>query len=170
MLDFWRGIPYIEFPFILQLQIYTSMLVQHVMGNKPVNAIWSVTQDNTVFEALELMAAKNIGAVLVLENNQLIGIFSERDYARKVILQGRASRDTLIREVMTSKVITVETDEKIEECMQIMSDKHIRHLPVNQSGKLVGIISINDIVSAIIHEQKEHISSLESYISGSPYS
>nr|WP_192579349.1 CBS domain-containing protein [Dyadobacter sp. UC 10] len=146
------------------------MLVQHVMGNKPVNAIWSVTQDNTVFEALELMAAKNIGAVLVLENNQLIGIFSERDYARKVILQGRASRDTLIREVMTSKVITVETDEKIEECMQIMSDKHIRHLPVNQSGKLVGIISINDIVSAIIHEQKEHISSLESYISGSPYS
>ncbi|KAA0994245.1 CBS domain-containing protein [Dyadobacter aurulentus] len=140
------------------------------MGNKPVNAIWSVTQDNTVFEALELMAAKNIGAVLVLENNQLIGIFSERDYARKVILQGRASRDTLIREVMTSKVITVETDEKIEECMQIMSDKHIRHLPVNQSGKLVGIISINDIVSAIIHEQKEHISSLESYISGSPYS
>ncbi|WP_439556328.1 CBS domain-containing protein [Dyadobacter sp.] len=146
------------------------MLVQHVMGNKPVNAIWSVTQDNTVFEALELMAAKNIGAVLVLEDEELIGIFSERDYARKVILQGRASRDTLIREVMTSKVITVETMDKIEECMQIMSDKHIRHLPVNQNGTLVGIISINDIVSAIIHEQKEHISTLESYISGSPYS
>ncbi|MCF0041795.1 CBS domain-containing protein [Dyadobacter fanqingshengii] len=146
------------------------MLVQHVMGNKPVNALWSVTQDNTVFEALELMAAKNIGAVLVLEDNELIGIFSERDYARKVILQGKSSRDTRIREVMTSKVITVETDQKIEECMQIMSDKHIRHLPVNQDGKLIGIISINDIVSAIIHEQKEHISSLESYISGSPYS
>jgi CBS domain-containing protein len=146
------------------------MLVQHVMGNKPFNAIWSVTQDNTVFEALELMAEKNIGAVLVLEDNELIGIFSERDYARKVILQGRGSRDTLIREVMTSKVITVETDDKIEECMQIMSDKHIRHLPVNQNGKLTGIISINDIVSAIIHEQKEHISTLESYISGSPYS
>ncbi|MCF0048756.1 CBS domain-containing protein [Dyadobacter chenwenxiniae] len=146
------------------------MLVQHVMGNKPVNALWSVTQDNTVFEALELMAVKNIGAVLVLEDNELIGIFSERDYARKVILQGKSSRDTRIREVMTSKVITVETDQKIEECMQIMSDKHIRHLPVNQDGKLIGIISINDIVSAIIHEQKEHISSLESYISGSPYS
>ncbi|MET7259495.1 CBS domain-containing protein [Dyadobacter fermentans] len=146
------------------------MLVQHVMGNKPVNAIWSVTQDNTVFEALELMAEKNIGAVLVLEDNELIGIFSERDYARKVILQGRGSRDTLIRDVMTSKVITVETDEKIEECMQIMSDKHIRHLPVNNDGQLVGIISINDIVSAIIHEQKEHINTLESYISGSPYS
>jgi len=146
------------------------MLVQHVMGNKPVNALWSVTQDNTVFEALELMAAKNIGAVLVLEDNELIGIFSERDYAREVILQGKSSRDTRIREVMTSKVITVETDQKIEECMQIMSDKHIRHLPVNQDGKLIGIISINDIVSAIIHEQKEHINSLESYISGSPYS
>lgn len=140
------------------------------MGNKPVNAIWSVTQDNTVFEALELMAEKNIGAVLVIEDNELIGIFSERDYARKVILQGRGSRDTLIRDVMTSKVITVETDEKIEECMQIMSDKHIRHLPVNNDGQLVGIISINDIVSAIIHEQKEHINTLESYISGSPYS
>lgn len=146
------------------------MLVQHVMGNKPVNAIWSVTQDNTVFEALELMAEKNIGAVLVLEDNELIGIFSERDYARKVILQGRGSKDTLIRDVMTSRVITVETDEQIEQCMQIMSDKHIRHLPVNQRGQLVGIISINDIVSAIISEQKEHINTLESYISGSPYS
>jgi CBS domain-containing protein len=145
------------------------MLVQHVMGGKPVNALWSVTQDNTVFEALQLMAEKNIGAVLVLEDDELIGIFSERDYARKVILLGRASKDTLIKDVMTSRVITVETDQKIEECMQIMSDKHIRHLPVNRDGRLIGIISINDIVSAIIHEQKEHINSLESYISGSPY-
>lgn len=146
------------------------MQVFQVMGNKPINALYSVTQDNTVFEALVLMAEKNIGAVLVLENDELIGIFSERDYARKVILQGRASRDTLIRDVMTSRVITVETDQKIEECMQIMSDKHIRHLPVNQNDKLVGIISINDIVSAIIREQKDHIQSLESYISGNPYS
>lgn len=146
------------------------MQVFQVMGNKPVNALYSVSQNNTVFEALELMADKNIGAVLVLEENELIGIFSERDYARKVILQGRASRDTIIGDVMTSKVITVETDQKIEECMQIMSDKHIRHLPVNQNGKLVGIISINDIVSAIIREQKNHIKSLESYISGNPFS
>ena len=146
------------------------MQVFQVMGNKPVNALYSITQDKTVFEALVLMAEKNIGAVLVLEHNELIGIFSERDYARKVILQGRASRDTLIRDVMTSRVITVETDSEIEECMQIMSDKHIRHLPVNQKGKLVGIISINDIVSAIIREQKDHIKSLESYISGNPYS
>lgn len=146
------------------------MQVFQVMGNKPVNALYSVTQDNTVYEALELMAEKNIGAVLVLENELLIGIFSERDYARKVILKNKASRDTLIRDVMTSQVITVETDQKIEECMQIMSDKHIRHLPVNQNGELVGIISISDIVSAIIKEQKDHIKSLESYISGNPYS
>lgn len=146
------------------------MQVFQIIGNKPVNALYSVTKGNTVFEALELMAEKNIGAVLVLEDNLLIGIFSERDYARKVILQGRASRDTLIAEVMTNKVITVETDQKIEECMQIMADKHIRHLPVNQNGELIGIISINDIVAAIIREQRDHIQSLENYISGNPYS
>ncbi|QRQ99620.1 CBS domain-containing protein [Dyadobacter sandarakinus] len=145
------------------------MQVQHVMGKKPINALWSVTSYNTVFEALELMAEKNIGAVLVIEDDELIGIFSERDYARKVVLQGRASRDTIIGDVMTSRVITVEIDQKIEECMQIMSDRHIRHLPVNRGGKLVGIISINDIVSAIISEQKEHINTLESYIAGVPY-
>ncbi len=146
------------------------MKVSQVIASKSVNALWSITRQTTVFEALELMAEKNIGAVLVLEDNELIGIFSERDYARKVILQGRASRDTLINDVMTNRVITVENDQKIEDCMQIMSDKHIRHLPVNQDGKLVGIISINDIVSAIIREQKAHIKSLESYISGNPYS
>jgi CBS domain-containing protein len=146
------------------------MKVSQVIANKPINALYSITRETTVFQALEVMAEKNIGAVLVIEDDELIGIFSERDYARKVILLGRASRDTLIKDVMTSRVITVETDQKIEDCMQIMSDKHIRHLPVNQNGKLVGIISINDIVSAIIREQKAHIKSLESYISGNPYS
>lgn len=146
------------------------MNVAQVIANKPINALYSITRETTVFQALEVMAEKNIGAVLVLEEGELIGIFSERDYARKVILLGRASRDTLINDVMTSNVITVETDQKIEDCMQIMSDKHIRHLPVNKKGKLVGIISINDIVSAIIREQKAHIKSLESYISGNPYS
>ncbi len=145
------------------------MQVFQVLEGKSIDAIWSISKSNTVFEALELMSTKNIGAVLVLEGEELIGIFSERDYARKVILLGRASRDTLVGEVMTSKVITVESNQKIEECMQIMSDMHIRHLPVNTDGKLIGIISINDIVSAIIREQKAHIKSLESYISGSPY-
>lgn len=146
------------------------MTVSQVIANKRTNAIWSVTRNHTVFQALELMAEKNIGALLVLEDGELVGIFSERDYARKVILQGRASRDTLINDVMTNRVITVETDQQIEDCMHIMSEKHIRHLPVNEEGKLIGIISINDIVSAIIGEQKDHIRSLESYISGNPYS
>lgn len=145
------------------------MQVYQVLANKSIDAIFSITKETTVFHALELMAEKNIGAVLVLEDGILTGIFSERDYARKVILLGRASRDTLVQEVMTSKVITVETNQKIEDCMQIMSDKHIRHLPVNRDGELVGIISINDIVSAIIHEQKAHIQSLEGYISGTPF-
>lgn len=146
------------------------MQVYQILSSKTIDTIWSVTPQTTVYGALELMAEKNIGAVLVIEDQKLAGIFSERDYARKGILLGRASKDTLIAEVMTSKVITVDVEQKIEECMQIMSEKHIRHLPVTNKSELVGIISINDIVSAIIHEQKAHIHSLESYISGSPFS
>ena len=145
------------------------MQVHQILSGKEIDTIWSVAPDNTVFQALEIMEQKNIGAVLVLEAGELVGIFSERDYARKGILRGRASKDTQIRDVMTSKVITVETEQKLQECMEIMSEKHIRHLPVNKAGKLVGIISINDIVTAIIREQRVHIASLESYISGSPF-
>ncbi|WP_165933466.1 CBS domain-containing protein [Arundinibacter roseus] len=145
------------------------MKVSQILAGKNIDCIWSVTPTNTVYDALELMGSKNIGAVIVLENGEMAGIFSERDYARKGILLGRASRETLIQDVMTSKVITVDTDQKIEECMEIMSEKHIRHLPVTNQGKLVGIISINDIVTAIIREQKVHIKSLESYISGNPF-
>lgn len=146
------------------------MQVYQILSSKTIDTIWSVSPKTTVYGALELMAEKNIGAVLVMEDQKLVGIFSERDYARKGILLGRASKDTLIEEVMTSKVITVSVEQKIEECMQIMSEKHIRHLPVTSKDNLVGIISINDIVSAIIREQKARIHSLESYISGSPFS
>jgi CBS domain-containing protein len=146
------------------------MKVSNVIAGKTIDAIFSVKKETTVLESLKLMSEKNIGAVLVIEEGNLVGIFSERDYARKVILAGRASKDTLIEDVMTSNVITVEEDQKVEDCMMIMADKHIRHLPVNRKGKLIGIISINDIVSAIIHEQRMHIKSLESYISGNPYS
>jgi CBS domain-containing protein len=145
------------------------MQVHHILSGKSINALWSVAPETTVLEALELMSSKNIGAVLVLNNGTLVGIFSERDYARKVILLGRASRDTRIAEVMTTAVITVTPTQKIEECMQLMSDLHIRHLPVVEADKLIGIISINDIVTAIIRDQKARIQSLESYISGSPY-
>lgn len=145
------------------------MQVKQILSVKEIDTIWSVRPDNTVYEALEIMESKNIGAMLVMEGGEMAGIFSERDYARKGILRGRASKDTLIRDVMTSKVITVETEQKLQECMEIMSEKHIRHLPVTKDGKLVGIISINDIVTAIIREQRVHIKSLESYISGNPY-
>ena len=145
------------------------MNIRQVLQRKIINTIYSVAPGETVYAALELMAAKNIGAVLVLEGGDLVGIFSERDYARKGILQGRASRDTLIREVMTASVITITPEQSLESCMITMADKHIRHLPVMDGEKLVGIISINDVVNTIIHDQKARISSLESYITGSTY-
>ena len=145
------------------------MKIRQVLQGKTINTIYSVTSDTTVYEALEAMATKNIGAVLVIDEGNLSGIFSERDYARKGILKGRASKDTLIKEVMTANLITISSDQRLEDAMLIMSDKHIRHLPVVDEGKLIGIISINDVVSAIIHDQKARIHSLESYISGSPY-
>jgi CBS domain-containing protein len=145
------------------------MNIRQILQAKSVNALYSVSSQETVLAALELMAEKNIGAVLVVDEGKLSGIFSERDYARKVILKGRHSNDTLVEDVMTRQVITIEPEQQLEECMVIMSEKHIRHLPVMKEGELTGIISINDVVAAIIRNQKNRIESLESYISGSPY-
>ncbi|GAB4013429.1 CBS domain-containing protein [Spirosoma migulaei] len=145
------------------------MKIRQILQGKTVNALYSVSSDQTVLDALRVMAEKNIGALLVVDKGVLTGIFSERDYARKVILKDRHSDDTLIADVMTANVITIGPDQRLEECMQIMSDKHIRHLPVMDNGELMGIISINDVVKAIIVDQKTRIDSLESYISGSPY-
>jgi len=145
------------------------MNIRQVLQGKTVNALYSVSSDQTVLEALKLMAEKNIGAVMVVDDDKLTGIFSERDYARKIILQDRNSDDTPVSDVMTPNVITIEPEQRLEECMVIMSDRHIRHLPVMEAGKLIGIISINDVVAAIIRDQKTRIASLESYISGSPY-
>ncbi|WP_028666730.1 CBS domain-containing protein [Runella zeae] len=145
------------------------MKIKNVLKDKVRNAIFSVKSNDTVLEALQQMAEKNIGAVLVIDEGQLVGIFSERDYARKVILLGRSSNQTLIKDVMTSKLITVSSEQKLEEAMIIMSEKHIRHLPIVDEGELIGIISINDVVTSIIKDQKARIESLESYISGSPY-
>ena len=126
-----------------------------------------VSPDQSVLRALEIMAEVDVGALLVLEGKKLVGIFSERDYARKVILQGKASRNTAISEVMVSNIVTVTTDQSIEECMAIMTDKHIRHLPVlDKDGNVLGIISIGDAVKEIVHEQKFIISQLENYITG----
>lgn len=145
------------------------MKIRQILHGKAVNALYTVSSDQTVLDALKLMADKNIGAVLVVDKGRMTGIFSERDYARKVILKNRHSDDTRIAEVMTSHVITIEPEQSLDECMMIMSERHIRHLPVMDKGELIGIISINDVVTAIIRDQKTRIDSLESYISGSPY-
>jgi CBS domain-containing protein len=131
--------------------------------------IWSVTPETTIFAALELMAEKNIGSLLVLKDEEIAGIFSERDYARKVALKGRSSKDTPIRDVMTDRVFSVRGDQSVEDCMELMTDKRIRHLPVvSPKGKLEGIISIGDVVKAIISEQETIINHLEGYITGKP--
>lgn len=128
--------------------------------------IWSTTPDTLVFDALKVMAEKNVGALLVMESNQLIGIFSERDYARKVALKGESSHNIAIRNVMTSGLISVTPDQSIEDCMALMTGKHIRHLPVLENSKLVGLISIGDIVKAIISQHEDTIKQLENYITG----
>jgi CBS domain-containing protein len=124
----------------------------------------TVSPETRVFEALKLMAEKDIGALLVVENGKLAGILSERDYARKVILQGKSSHDTPVREIMTERVVCVQPRNTVEECMALMTDKRIRHLPVLDNDKLIGVLSIGDLVKETISEQQFTIKQLESYI------
>jgi CBS domain-containing protein len=128
--------------------------------------LFSVRQDQTVWDALNILAANNIGALPVMEGGQMVGIFSERDYARRVELKDRKTRDTQLRDVMTAQFITVSPEQKMDECMQIMTDKRVRHLPVMQNGQLVGLVSIGDVLFVMISEQKQLIEQLQSYISG----
>lgn len=130
------------------------------------NNIFSVEPNTIVYKAIETMAQKNIGGLLICESGKLVGIFTERDYARKLILKGKASKDTTIGELMTKNPITVSPENTLEECMQLMSNKRIRHLPVIENDNLVGVISIGDVVRFIIDEQKSIIEHLESYIAG----
>ena len=127
--------------------------------------IWTATKDQNVRQALILMSENNIGAIIVVDNNNSpIGIFSERDYARKIILKGKSSKDTLLDEVMTKKLITVTRDDKIDQGMEIMTEKKIRHLPVLENKKIIGIISIRDVLKIMIEEQKELINHLQKFI------
>ena len=128
--------------------------------------VWRVEPDATVFDALKRMAEKEVGALVVMQGEQVVGLISERDYARKIILHGRASPTTLVKEIMTTPVVYIHRDQAIEECMSLMTEKRIRHLPVLEGGKLVGIISIGDIVKSIIADQQFIIEQLVRYVSG----
>ncbi len=131
------------------------------------NDVWSVSPNTIIFDALKLMAEKNVGSLLVLENSQIAGIFSERDYARKVILQGKSSKNTPVSEIMTARVVCVYLDQTVEECMELMTENRIRHLPVlSRDEELQGMISIGDVVKAIISKQEMMINHLEEYITG----
>ena len=127
-------------------------------------AIFSIGPDEPVLEAIRLMAEHHVGALLVMKGEQLVGIVSERDYARKVILKGRSSADTPVAQIMSSPVITVTLNSSVQDCMQLMTTRHLRHLPVLESGKVVGMVSIGDLVKAVMEEQKQTIEQLESYI------
>ncbi len=130
------------------------------------SAVWSLSPEATVYEAVALMAEKGVGALAVVDGARLAGIVSERDYARKVILKGKSSKETLVGEIMTAEVVTVEPRRTVAECMRIMTDHHVRHLPVLENGALVGMVSIGDMVNAIIHAQAETIQQLRNYVTG----
>jgi signal-transduction protein with cAMP-binding, CBS, and nucleotidyltransferase domain len=139
--------------------------VKEILDQKGHTA-WTISPETTVLEALELMSKKGLGALVVLEKDEVAGIMSERDYARKIILMGRQSQDTPVRDIMTKEVYGVHFETTADECMVLMTDKHIRHLPVCKDGKLAGIISIGDVVKAIMTQQKVTIENLENYIMG----
>jgi len=130
------------------------------------SAVWSIAPNSMVFDAIQLMADKNVGALPVVDNGQLVGMISERDYTRKVALKGRSSKDTPVREIMSHEVVTVNVADTISECMRVMTDSRIRHLPVMEGKKMMGLVSIGDLVRGIISAQTATIEFLEKYITG----
>jgi CBS domain-containing protein len=143
--------------------------VKDLLKGRSEREIWSLTPDMTVLQALQAMADHNVGAMPVMEGDCLLGVFSERDYARKIVLKGRHSNDTPVREVMSREVVTVGLDETLDNCMRLMSEKHVRHLPVVEGCKLVGHFSIRDLMQWMIEQQRHRIDSLENYIEGTGY-
>ena len=141
--------------------------ISEILGYKGTNA-WFISPEATVFEAVQLMSDKNVGALLVTEGDKLVGIISERDYTRKVALKGKSSKQTAVREILSDHVIHATPANTVEECLRLMTDHRIRHLPVLQEGRIVGIVSIGDLVNWIISAQTTRISQLQTYIAGYP--
>lgn len=141
------------------------MTVNQILSTKGSN-VYSIISTISVYDAIKVMGEKNVGAILIIEDDQLKGILSERDYARKIVLKGKSSKSTLVNEIMVSKVITVLPTDDLDFCMEMMISKRIRHLPVVESDKVIGLISIGDVVKSIIEKQKETIQLLDSYING----
>ena len=139
--------------------------VRQLLESKPAEII-AISPDAPVIDAIRLMAERRVGALVVMEGARLAGILSERDYARKIVLQGRSSKDTPVRVIMTAEVITVRPEDSSDHCMQVVTDKRIRHLPVMHGGDVVGVLSIGDLVRAVIEEQKQELDQLQRYIAG----
>ena len=144
-----------------------SIPIGEILSQKG-NLVWSVSPETTVLDAIKMMAEKNVGALLVTKDGKLSGILSERDYTRNVVLKGRSSKDTSVREIISSRVVTVSPDHTVEECMRLMTEHRIRHLPVVVGNKILGVISIGDLVNTIISSQNSAIQQLETYITGLP--
>ena len=145
----------------------SSIQISEILAQKG-GAVWSVSPEVTVLEAIRMMAEKNVGALLVTKGNDLVGVLSERDYTRKVVLKGRSSKDTPVRDIISGKVVSVSPDHTVEECMRLMTEHRIRHLPVVEGAKILGVISIGDLVNSIISHQTSAIQQLEAYITGYP--
>ena len=141
--------------------------ISEILNHKG-NQVWSISPDETVFDAIELMAEKNIGALLVIESSRLVGILTERDYTRKVALKGRSSKETAVREILTGNPVHVTPDHTIEDCMRLMTEHRVRHLPVLEANRILGVVSIGDLVNWIITAQSSTIHQLQTYISGVP--